>query len=75
MPDIVADTAEIDDQIAVARLRPSRADRAGGPPTPTLQTMIWWPSVFPVTKLGLNLTPDGGRKFCKAQTLIRGEET
>jgi hypothetical protein len=55
MPDIIAHTADIDDQIAVAREN-LRAVRAGGRLLRCCRRwMIWWRNVLPIRKRGLNL--------------------
>jgi hypothetical protein len=53
MPDIIADTADIDDQIAVSEGKPSPADR--GAPYSGAADDDLVRNVLPIRKRGLNL--------------------
>jgi hypothetical protein len=48
MPDIIADTADIDDQIAVAKETFELIEQAAA--NSVLQRMIWWRNVFRIRK-------------------------
>jgi hypothetical protein len=74
MPDIIADAADIDDQIAVARetlreLIEQAAAYSGAADDDLVAQRI------ADQEARIELMTERREKFCKAQTLIRGEET